>query len=254
MTFLHVLSRGRAPEHDYRWVAVETEPHPPRPERPPRLEARAAQLVQSDHPSLLVVRVGDELLLFVSALESSRVDVQGRPIRNAFSLTVATDGEDLVRGVARQALLASGRKHLEQRLDAAITDTEDGGFDVQTELKGWLCGLQEPPPSQAAETVRRFGPSDAEDRDGLAEELGRSALPPGEGPLIVVTGAVSAERLEASGTWRGLSRLVNAPFEGPPLEVRRSSKKGGAARLRRLGFLLTAAATLLLLRLWPEAR
>ncbi len=243
---LHVQSRGRAPEHDYRWVVVEPGLHPPRRERPPRLDARAAALVQSDTPSLLLARVGGEPLLFLTALGSSRVDVQGRPIRTAIALTGPREG--LLRGLAAKALREDGREALTRTVDAAVTDSGDGGFDVDASLLSLLeqDALPEAPPAPLG---RRYAPNEPDERERLADEIASVGLPPGEGALVVVTGALAAERLEASGAWRGLSRLVSAPMEPPPPEVR-PGKKGVAAR-RLLLTVATAAAVLILASLLP---
>lgn len=254
LTTLHVLTRGRAPEHDYRWVAVEPAPPPPRQERPPRLDARAAQLVQSDAPSLLLLRVGGDLVLFVTALESRREDVQGRAIRASLALTVDEAEQDTLRGLAALSLRPGGRQALAAAVDDAISDTPEGGFDVSAGLLDRLFEESLLPPEAGLAPERRFAPNDDDHREALAEELARSPLPPGEGPLVVVTGALGAERLEASGAWRGLSRLVSAPFSRPPREVRSPPKKDPAAARRRWALLLSAAALLILLRiLLPES-
>lgn len=250
LTTLHVLTRGRAPEHDYRWVAVEPAPHPSRQERPPRLDARAAQLVQSDTPSLLLLRVGGELVLFVTALASGRSDVQGRDIRSAFVLTASEEEQDILRGLAAYALREQGREVLARLVDGAVQDTPEGSFDVRHQLLDELVGLTAAIADDEAEPRRRLGPNDEKAREALADELTNTTLPPGEGPLVVVTGALGAERLEASGAWRGLSRLVSAPFERPPPEVRPAPKKGRAAA-RWWTILAAAALILILMSLWP---
>lgn len=227
---LHVLTRGRAPEHDYAWVVVEPAESPHRPERPPRLDARAAQLVQSDHPSLLLLRADAELVLFATALESSRRDVQGRPIRNALALVLGEEAQDVLRGLAARALRDGARAALEDLVDARVKDAPDGGVWVEPELLADLLGLEPAPAAEHFDPTRRFGPNEAPDREALADEVERSVLPPGQGPLLIVTGALAAERLEASGVWRGLSRLVFEPVIEPPPEVRPPRKKGRAGR------------------------
>lgn len=237
----HVLSRGRDPEHDYQWVAVD-EASPPRRERPPRLEPGAAQLVQSEHPSVLVTRVGSELLLFVTALETSRRDVQSRPIRNALAVTGDESDEGLIRALLQLSLRDEGRAALGRALDGAVSETADGGFDVRLERLAPLA-MDAASPAPPAELNSRLAPNTEEERRALADQLEAFALPPGQGPLVVVTGAVGAERLEAARLWRGLSRLVKAPMSSPSREVRPPPKKSPAARMEM--WILLAALLLI---------
>lgn len=243
---LHVLSRGRTPENDYLWVAVED--GATRVERPPGLKDRAAHLVQSDSPSILIVRVGGELLLLCTALESSRSDMQGRPIRTAIALTQPESKQDILRSLAIQWLEPSTRTRLETTVDAAVKDTESGGFEVSAQLLEQLLGPTDGLEHEPPRAGRWAAPNDEDHRETLAQELRRCRLPALQGPLVVVTAALGIERLKEAGVWRGLTRLVHEPQALPSGEVRPQGKKGRATRPRPgVGILLLTAGALILL-------
>ncbi len=245
---LHVQSRGLGPDHDYRWLVVETGMEN-RQERPPRLDAKAAQLLQSEHPSVLIVRVGEELLVLLTALSTERSDHRGRKLRNSLALTIHESHEALIRGLGSLALHEEHRARLEKIIDRHVSDSSEHGFQVNAKLIEDLCELEANEPEQDAEAKRRLYPDSSEAREYLSKLLWTSALPEHQGPLVVATGAVSSDRLLESGAWRGISRLVQQEVDAPSLEVRSSAKKGVGIRRSQLAAVGLILLTILLILL-----
>ncbi|MBD2612006.1 hypothetical protein H6G94_12075 [Nostoc punctiforme FACHB-252] len=216
---LYVQSRGINQEYDYRWLKIKQ--HNQVPEIPPILQTqisdnsgtafRVADMIDSQVPSIILIRSNGELLLLVTALEAreERIDFMGRRVRNSVVWIYPENNEQALRSLTVRAL----RGELQQEVDRAITIGGEYGFTVLFEEITRLAN-PEAIDNYEADLKPKIGKNFLKLREELALELERHKLPQRNGLLILVTSIKTKPALIEANVWRGLSnRLVNDDWE-----------------------------------------
>jgi len=222
---IYVQSCGVYPNHDYTWLRDDNK------QIKPTLLHCVDRLRQKNAPAVIISRMGEELLLLVFGLKSSkRYDFQGREIFNSLVWIAKAAEEPFLRMLAACALR---REHdFLKVIDQSIIDYDDElGFKVLW-TKIQELSYKKKADEKLPDPTRRIGKNYQELRRKLAEELYQYKLPNEEGAIVVVTGIVDSETLKKAGVWRSLSRLVEQEsweeftkekevFIGKPLEILR---------------------------------
>jgi hypothetical protein len=204
---IYIQSCGSAVEQDYSWQIIsEDKPHKV---ETPSIIKWINQFVQKDAPSVFIGRKTDQLILFISNLESAnRLDHVRRKARNSIlCITKKFEEESLIRSVAARALA---------KVDLFATETDkiisfssnSNGFNVdhqefQKLLKEELSNTKQ----LSTLTDCRIGKNSLRLRAELAEELLQHQLPQKEGVLVVVTQFQDPKLFKENKVWRGLSAL-----------------------------------------------
>lgn len=201
---IYIQSAGTSPDFDYSW----------QPQVPPLL-SRVSGLIQSESPSLVLAKFGNQFFLLITGLESlTKKDFAGRVIRHSIAwITEANDdGEGLTRAIASQ--------YLQGELSVGDIDRlielggENGFYFDSSKLEDLSISISnsltlENSIDIIADTAQ-IGKNSQDLRDALAEDLRRFRLPHNYELLVVVTGIKSEDSLTQARIWRSLSNLVES--------------------------------------------
>jgi hypothetical protein len=250
---VYVKTAGKRIELEYDWYRIT--PQALETAAPPLLlEFKVDSLLQDQSFSIVLARSRGRLILLVESMKSGRSDFAARPLRNYVAWVGGPSDEAALRATAALAL----RGGLDVLVDAAITEDRAGGFDVSCEKLEAIpaspelmarAGHARPDPQS------RWGPNSNIFKLGLADELEGSRLPDHDGPLVVVTGITSPERLAAADVWRALASTIKTTHLTPiPKKKRRLCPKFFATRWTKslLIFLLISLAFLIVTQMFDE--
>ncbi len=228
---IYVQSAGVSEEQDYCWQEIKDNSQEWVEE--PGLVTDFKHLLQTESPSILIVRKNNQLILLVTGMKASkRKDYRGRPIRNSIAFIADDDesGEQSICGIAVQAL----RDELENVIDKLIVEGEKCGFKVAfkifiqktentltiyfKELDKNVEKLCVEVDTQATLPELKIGKNSKDNKEKIAQELTALKLPTIDQPeLVVVTGIKAENTLTEVRVWRGLSNLVTkdelSPYE-----------------------------------------
>lgn len=201
---IYIQSAGTSPDFDYSW----------QPQVPPLLN-RVSGLIQSESPSLVLAKFGDQFFLLITGLESpTKKDFAGRVIRHSIAwITEANDeNERLTRAIASQYL--QGELSISD-IDRLIELGGKNGFNFDSskfeDLSKSISNLLTLDNSiDVIADTAQIGKNSQDLRDALAEDLRRFRLPPNYELLVVVTGIKSEDSLAQANIWRSLSNLVES--------------------------------------------
>ncbi len=215
---IYVKSRGYQQKQDYDW----------NPEEPGILvKIGVSQLIDSEYFSLVMARYHEKISLYVTALESDRVDFRGRKIRNS----VLWEGEDFLEKNLRRVAVLALQGQLSQQIDNAIIEQQNDSHSFQVNLKDIepeiLIRNQtfKPHTHPELDQHKNYLAKYHQDRlQELADELMTKELPNRDGLLIVVTTSTTEAELEQAGVWRGISELVATEEEKNWKEIRVKKK------------------------------
>lgn len=257
----YVQSCGKSQEHDYFWLKVEVDEGDQRSTIPRVLkEIQPEEIIDSQKPSIILARSGNNLILLVTALETrdGRTDFMGRQIRNSVAWVGSEGGdtEKLLRKIAIQAL----REELATAVDAAVINAPDSiyGFTVCPaefkKIKKTAASL-EVRAEEESPISYKGGDNNQRLRDKLISDLQKYALSISKSDdiqiWVVVTTMKSEHGLAAKGVWRGLSsRIESEDWINFCVPVREGSdSKTGKKKLPlpRLGVLV---AGLIAIAIW----
>lgn len=201
---IYIQSAGTSPDFDYSW----------QPQVPPLLN-RVSGLIQSESPSLVLAKFGDQFFLLITGLESpTKKDFAGRVIRHsiAWITDVNDDGERLTRAIASQYL--QGELSIGD-IDRLIELGGRNGFFFDSSKFENLSNSAlhsltlEDSDNVLADTIK-IGKNSQDLRSSLALELQNYLLPYDYELLVVVTGIKSEDSLTQARIWRSLSNLVKS--------------------------------------------
>jgi hypothetical protein len=206
---VYVKTAGKRRDLEYEWYRILHEGRVT--EAPPMLrDLRIESLVQDQSFTVVLARAYSRLMLLVGWMRSGRFDFNGRPIRNFVAWIGGPHDEAALRAVAALAL----RGGLDASIDKAVTEVEGDDFRVSLEM------LKAIPSSELAaraahappDSESQWGPNTDALKSDLADQLERARLPERDGPLVVVTGIVSPERLSEAGVWRALASTIETTY------------------------------------------
>ena len=206
---IYIQSAGTSPDFDYSW----------QPQVPPLLN-RVSDLIQSESPSLVLAKFGDQFFLLITGLESpTKKDFAGRVIRHSIAwITEANDnGERLTRAISSQYL--QGALSINE-IDRLIQLGGKNGFDFNSsKFKEFSLSIlndteiensslessvdDSKTKSKMAENLQAL-------REELAFDLQNFRLPKNYEVFVVVTGMKSEDSLTQERIWRSLSNLVKS--------------------------------------------
>jgi hypothetical protein len=221
---IYVQSRGVSKDYCWLWLDKNKTKSPElQDDFKPMFE-----MVDGDYFALVIYRTNRQLSLLVTGLKSpKRTDNRNRRIRNSV-LWVGDDSnkeeEEILRKIAIKAL----EGELEAKVDPAITENKDKGFEVNfDELKN----LKLDPLEHAAKELdvsTKTGKLSARKED-LISELQQYSLPQKtQGMLVVVSSTVSKTSLKRVNVLRGLSDAISDNEDEWELPV--EGDKGGKFR------------------------
>lgn len=211
---VYVKTAGKRVDLEYDWYRILPEGRVT--EAPPLLrELRIESLVQDQSFTVVLARGRSRLMLLVGWMRSGRSDFAGRNIHNFAAWVGGPQDEAALRATAALALHGG----LDAPVDQAVTEVEGEDFRVSLERLEAI-----PAPELAARAAHAlpdsrllWGANTDALKNDLADQLERTRLPERDGPLVVVTGIVSPERLAEAGVWRALASTIEmkhfAPFQ-----------------------------------------
>jgi len=218
---IFVKTAGFRKEHEYQWACNTPAPSGSGPfsraKALPESLIKAVELGSLEDQSLVLCRRGEELVVLITDLGTvSRRDFRDRRISNAVAWVGNVRDEPTFRSLAARAL--TDWAGLERRVDQAIepADTGELGFRPNFDSLAELAHVRDQSGIEAKCEVKRrcrVAPDTPEARKELAGELEREALPPGDGPLVVVTKYREIRFFREHGVYRGLSDLVSEATE-----------------------------------------
>ncbi|MGL4500919.1 MAG: hypothetical protein ACRCU2_17750, partial [Planktothrix sp.] len=162
-----------------------------------------------DDFSLVLYRLEGQLSLLITGLETKdRTDNRTRKIRNSV-LWVGDDSiekeEEILRNIAIKAL----EGELEAKVDLAITENKEQGFNVNFDGLKNLKPDSLDPAAKKPDDSHKIGNLSAWKED-LISELKQYCLPKTkQGMLVVVSSTVSKPSLKRVNVWRGLSDAIS---------------------------------------------
>lgn len=226
----YIRTRGDNLDQGYRWVRVledgQQEPCEPPITRLPE----ANELIYGEDFSVLLVRIGGQLMLQVTGLPVTPLSQRTRRnIQNILVCIAAPDEERILRGVAVAALRDD--RPLAAVVDAHIVadPTSPLGFRVQEDLPDHLLTLRAQGAKEGIAGEERIGSDIDQYRQLLITELDTYTLPEQRnGTLVVVTRHRSRDILQRAKVWRGLSDMLEPVT---PLPTRRSAPKPDNTKL-----------------------
>jgi hypothetical protein len=221
---IYVQSRGVSKDYCWLWLDKNKTKSPElQDDFKPMFE-----MVDGDYFALVIYRTNRQLSLLVTGLKSpKRTDNRNRRIRNSV-LWVGDDSnekeEERLRNIAIKAL----EGELEAKVDAAITENKDQGFEVNfDELKNLKLDPLEPAAKELDDSPKIRNLSAW--KEYLISELQQYSLPKTkQGMLVVVSSTVSKTSLKRMNVLRGLSDAISDNEDEWELPV--EGDKGGKFR------------------------
>ncbi|MGL4500779.1 MAG: hypothetical protein ACRCU2_17050, partial [Planktothrix sp.] len=199
---IYVQSRGIS--KDYCWLSVNKN-KTTSPELQDNFKPMF-EMVDTNYFALVIYRGNGKLSLLVKGLKSpKRTDNRNRRIHNSV-LWVADDSneEEILRNIAIKAL----EEELEAKVDPAITENNEQGFNVNfEELKSLNFDPLDPAKKEDPDSPKIANLSACKTQ--LIDDLKKYRLPPDDGMLVVVCSTVSKSSLERENVWRGLSDTIS---------------------------------------------
>ncbi len=200
---MNIYVKSRGVSKGYSWLDESQKEIPD-----PRDLKEAIQIVDSDDFSIVLRRLGGQLFLLITGLESqNRTDNRTRKIRNSVLWVADGSQEGALRAIATQALGGE----LAPKVDEAVSSTnKDVGFQVDFEKLTFEKLVSEPlSQGELKDLTSKIG-NLSELKGELIEELKKYSLPKKEGILLVVSPTVSQGILKRNSVWRGLSDTIDA--------------------------------------------
>ena len=215
-----VKSAGSHPNQGYSWW--RSTPDKPLTREEPSFIKQLSSIGWLDREAflLLVLRDGEGLHLYVTALETEgREDFQGRKIRNDIALTVNYDQESELLDLI--CALLKNKEQMEHELNKIIRPEKTKDFDTSgftanyNEIIQWIkngvASVPQSPSRIEAELGGQIAKNSPENRKKLAELLKQHTLPKEIGFLLAVTRFSDPARfMEANNWWRVLTELENS--------------------------------------------
>jgi len=202
-----VQSAGWTPEHDYTWT-----------ENPngKKFTPDEIDLLESESPSLLLTRKGNNYHILITGQSSNRVDYRSRRTRNSLSLTIPVGEDKLARGIASATL----RGDFAEGLNSHVTDdpksaagSQQGFFVSYSGLEKYISSFSakgDSPPNPRSQLIKsKTSEKRKEDNSALADEIENHRFPDTDGVLIASTGITKKSKYEKLKVWRGVANFVD---------------------------------------------
>lgn len=255
---IYVHSRGKSQDHDHSWLKDSQTLM-----MPEILKAiKPEELIESQKPSLILARSGNQLVLLATALTTGdgRTDFMRRQIRNTVAWVESDNpnSERLLK-IAAQAL----RGDLDSVVDNAVhsdATAKDCGFRVNFDLLNVIGDSSDNQDTDVAkghlDSDFKVGNNSQTLREELAKELMDCGLPEPTGDteiLVVMTTLKSRAGLTGKSVWRGLSsQIYSEKMEvyTPPSKKPMAAGAKEEEKSPRLGIVIILIIGVMIFTIW----
>lgn len=231
MKHLYLITRGKLPSQDYKWVEVTKDPSNQLLINDESILGNELstnsenRLVNSGKYSLAIARINKGLVLLVTGLRTKLHDYYDRPIRCELAWSGPDDSntEKNIRGIASAFLRNPDEFESLMNQYVSFDDKTKTGFAISPDLINALEQYQTTEATLPANHDKRVGLNNKFTKSDLANELQKSAFPKNhKGIIYIVTESTTQDILEKSGVWFAITDSIAPP---PPSLAPRPSKK-----------------------------